>query len=584
MKSRYKSVLGELEKTLLMPVAFSSPGVDEVLHDTYRITRRIAQGGMGVLYEAEHLRLTDKMVAVKMLRPKALEDKHGFARFVREAYLVSSLGHPHIVYILDFNILESGQPYIVMELLEGESLQDRLRRFQNVLPLSEVLEIVRQAGSALQAIHQRGVVHRDLKPSNIFMLSGAGQEIHLKLIDFGISKVWSSGMTEVNVVLGSPFFMSPEQASGEVAQIDQRTDIFCLATVAYLCLCGVHPFSAPTVLEVRDRIIHQDPAPITELNPDLPGGLDRILARAMARAREDRYEDVGQFVADFIEASADAGGRTRQEDRGRDPQGAGQPPGPGSSGGFGPGGAPETDASKTSILDHRTYLEAASTALVKGPDRGPAPDQGTTVIRARGADDSVRARRRRRTLITLLAGAAGAAVVAGLVFGVAISPRRPAVHEPAGRGAAGQGSSRGDAGAVDSRVAQIAPPGRGPGRGAPEEARREPLRLDAATDAACLLTLVLRPHDARVHIDGVLRADRPVALPTCGEHRLEVSAGGYVTRRTRFVARPRLSLEVTLVPQEATRAVQTPPRRGRARPQKSRRAGRGKKIWRYDEL
>ena len=581
MKSRYKSILDELEKTPLMPKAFSSPGIDEVLHDTYRITRRIARGGMGVIYEAEHLRLTDKKVAVKMLRPNTLEDKHGFARFVREAYLVSSLGHPHIVYILDFNILESGQPYIVMELLEGESLQARLRRHHNVLPLSEVLEIMKQAGSALQVLHERGVVHRDLKPSNIFMLSGAGQEIHLKLIDFGISKTWSSGVTEVNVVVGSPYFMSPEQARGEVTEIDQRTDIFCLATVAYLCLGGAHPFSAPTILEVREKIIELDPAPVSDLNPDLPRGIDRILARAMAKAKGDRYGDVEQFVEEFIRASTDPGRRARPEARYREQQGAEQPPRPIASEGSAPSGTLAADTSYTSIMGDRTYFDAARTALVVSPHLDPVLTQtGSTVAGASGEKSSaVRVNpRRRRILITLLASAAGAAMVLGLFFGMTIAPERPVVEEPAGHGATGPGSSRGDMGTDESRVVGTASPG-------PAVASMGSVRPDAATRAACLLTLFLRPRAARVLIDDELRTDHPVRLPNCGgEHRLDVSAEGYVTRRVRFVARPRLSMEVKLVRRKPAPAVRTKLRRRRARPGKAKRPGSRRKIWRYDEL
>ncbi len=413
MKSQFKSVLAELDKTPLMPKSFSSPGMDQVLHGTYRITRRIARGGMGVVYEAEHLRLTDKKVAVKMLKPDALEDRHGFARFVREAYLVSSLGHPHIVYILDFNILDSGQPYIVMELLEGENLQARLRRHDNVLPLADVTRIMKQAGSALHVLHDRGVVHRDLKPSNMFLLSGTGEQIHLKLIDFGISKTWSSGVTEVMTVVGSPYFMSPEQARGEVAQIDQRTDIFCLATVAYLCLCGVHPFSAPTLSEVRRKILTHRPALVSEKNPDLPAGVGQVLARAMAKAKEDRYADVRQLVEEFCAAAAEPEPEPApvEDDK--------VTPVPDDS---------TTAASVTSIMGASTHFDAAKTALVESPPSDPAPSRsGDTVVSA-GREESGpdrAGRPHRRLLLTLLAVAAGAALVLGLLFGMGLAPRSP---------------------------------------------------------------------------------------------------------------------------------------------------------------
>src|SRR5512133_513110 len=214
--------------------------VGQVLRGTYRILNAIEEGGMGRLYRAEHIRL-HRPIAVKVLANHLAGDEAALARFHREAEIVSQLHHPHIVHILDFDTTESGAPYIVMELLRGESLAKRLNR-ERMLPVADVVQIVAQIASALNLAHQQGIVHRDLKPDNVFLLEVDAGEVFVKLLDFGISKGTSNAtkVTREFDVLGTPDYMAPEQAVC-TAKADHRADQFALACMSYEMMTGRLP-------------------------------------------------------------------------------------------------------------------------------------------------------------------------------------------------------------------------------------------------------------------------------------------------------------------------------------------------------
>ena len=279
--------------------------VGQVLHETYRVTRLIAAGGMGIVFEAEHVRLSRKKFAVKVLHPSVVEDPAAYVRFQREAEIVSGLGHPHIIFVSDFNELDSGQPYLVMELLEGEDLKRRLRS-NGPLPPPQVVQVMEQTASALQVAHDKGIIHRDLKPGNIFLVDNPGDELRVKLLDFGISKIRhsKSGVTEDLTLLGTPFYMAPEQAEGEISDIDHRTDIFSLGTIAYLALSGKLPFEAPTTPGVLFKVCYQEPKPITELMPEMPESLHHVISRALSKSKTDRYQRAEDFSTDLKDALA----------------------------------------------------------------------------------------------------------------------------------------------------------------------------------------------------------------------------------------------------------------------------------------
>jgi len=288
----------------MQPSPQTDPLKGKVLANTYRLGRLLGQGGMGKVYEAGHLRLSKKRYAVKLLQPGTDDDSEAYARFRREAEIATEIGNPHIVDVHDFNITEEGQPFIVMELLEGEDLFDHYKRVRR-LPWHEVLEIMGQVAGALAAAHRRGIVHRDLKPENIYLTHVEG-ELHVKLLDFGLSKIKHSRsrLTRKNAVFGTPDYMAPEQASGQGEEVDHRTDIFALGVIVYQCLAGVLPFEAAAPLGVLYRVCNDEPRPLTEIVPGLTAEVDRVVARAMAKRKVDRYDSAEAFVEDLAAALA----------------------------------------------------------------------------------------------------------------------------------------------------------------------------------------------------------------------------------------------------------------------------------------
>jgi len=276
--------------------------VGTVLHDTYEITRLIEEGGMGMVFEAKSVRLAKKRFAIKVLRGSVVsEDPEAYARFRQEAEIISSLGHPNIVDVIDFNITDDGSPYMVMELLTGEDLGSRLDRDKMLQP--EVAgQVFLQIGAALQAAHDEGVVHRDLKPKNVFLVNEPGNPNKVKLLDFGISKLRNSSrvLTKHHSAVGTPLYMSPEQTEG--GEIDHTTDVFSMATTAYLCLTGVHPFEGPTEYKIMTKVCQEDPAPACKLRPELPAEVHDILRQAHHKSRELRYARAEDFGVELAEA------------------------------------------------------------------------------------------------------------------------------------------------------------------------------------------------------------------------------------------------------------------------------------------
>jgi serine/threonine protein kinase len=272
--------------------------VGTVIANTYEVTRLIGKGGMGTVWEANHRRLPGKRVAIKVLHTNTHEDKEPILRFRREAEIASRLGHPNIIEIHDFNELPSGAPYLVLELLEGEGLDACIRR--GPLPLSLIMDIVRQVGSALHTAHRENIIHRDLKPQNIFLLASRGDttKTWAKLLDFGISKVRGSQTieTQESTMLGTPQYMAPEQAVGNHAAVDASTDVFALGCIVYEMLSGRAAFEGKTVPEVVFKVVYEEPPPLRDLCPNVGADIAQVVARAMAKQQKDRFEDVNAFV------------------------------------------------------------------------------------------------------------------------------------------------------------------------------------------------------------------------------------------------------------------------------------------------
>jgi serine/threonine-protein kinase len=267
------------------------------LGGTYRIVRRIGSGGMGEVYEATHARLAHRY-AVKFLHPAVRDHPEALPRFMREAQITSRLRHPGIVSVVDFNTLPSGLAYLVMEYLEGESLGKLLRR-KGPLPLPRIIDITDQIGSALTAAHLQGVVHRDMHPQNVFVVPGSGgQSDRIKILDFGISKIASISqkITGMAAVMGTPQYMSPEQAEGKADELDPASDQFSLAAIVYEMLAGRPAFSGETLASIAYQIVHAQPPGVRTHRPELPVEMENVVARGLSKNKKDRFPSVSEFA------------------------------------------------------------------------------------------------------------------------------------------------------------------------------------------------------------------------------------------------------------------------------------------------
>jgi eukaryotic-like serine/threonine-protein kinase len=280
--------------------------VGTVLGDAYRLTRLIGRGGMGSVYEGVQLRL-NKRVAVKLMARELAANAEALARFRREAEVTSQLGHPHIVQVFDFGAAPSGEPYLVMEFLEGEALDRRIERLGR-LPLEMVRHVVRQTAAALEAAHAQGIVHRDLKPANILLLSLPGEADFVKVVDFGISKVKAATtrITRSSMLIGTPEYMSPEQASGHADEVDHWSDQWALAAMTYQMLAGQPPFAAEDVRALLFQVTLNDPPPLRSRVPDLPPEIEAVVMRGLSKKPSDRFPSITAFARALDGESAEA--------------------------------------------------------------------------------------------------------------------------------------------------------------------------------------------------------------------------------------------------------------------------------------
>ena len=281
--------------------------VGAVVADTYQVTGLLGRGGMGSVWEASHLRLPGKRVAIKVLHADIAADQEALARFRREAEIATRLGHPNIVEVHDFNTLPDGQPYLVLELLVGEALDSRLRRAP--VSVDDAMRIAGQIGAALSAAHREQVIHRDLKPQNVFLVrprdDGDGSGELVKVLDFGISKIRGSQTVKTldSTLLGTPQYMAPEQATGNHAAVDQRTDVFALGAIVYEMLVGRPAFTGQSIPEVVFKVVYEQPPPLADLVPGLPRRVIDAVERALAKVQDERFPDVVSFVEEMAGVS-----------------------------------------------------------------------------------------------------------------------------------------------------------------------------------------------------------------------------------------------------------------------------------------
>ncbi len=265
----------------------------------YRIVEQLGQGGMATVFKGYHAAL-DRYVAIKVLHPAFKEDSTFLARFQREARVVARLEHPNIVPVYDF-AEHNGAPYLVMKFVEGETLKARLQRER--LSLKETLRVLEAVGAGLHYAHQQGILHRDIKSSNIMLAADGG----IYLADFGLARIAVAGESTLSLdsMIGTPHYMSPEQARGE-KDLDAGTDIYSLGVVLYELVVGRLPYSADTPFAIiHDHIYTPLPMPRT-VNPNVPAPIERVLLKALAKERADRFPDVAALVAALREAVAGA--------------------------------------------------------------------------------------------------------------------------------------------------------------------------------------------------------------------------------------------------------------------------------------
>jgi serine/threonine protein kinase len=277
-----------------------APGT--VLKDTYRILGLIGRGGMGEVYEVKHARLAGRY-ALKLL-PPAFAIRHiSLTRFRREADITSALRHPNIVQVIDFDDTPAGQPFLVMEYLDGGDL-GQLMATTGPMPLPRVLSIVGQIVSALSAVHRNGIVHRDLKPQNVLLVrhDDSAQD-RVKLVDFGLSKRTDgefldlgSNISRERTLLGTPRYMAPEQAAGKVDEIDATTDQFALGAIVYEMLTGTFAFNDDHMAVLLYKISSQEPLPMRSFVPDIPEHVELAVRRAMSKRKVDRFPNTNDFL------------------------------------------------------------------------------------------------------------------------------------------------------------------------------------------------------------------------------------------------------------------------------------------------
>jgi serine/threonine protein kinase len=284
----------------------SDPMIGRVIAGRYRLMEKLGQGGMGTVYKGQHIKM-QRLTAIKILTSDLVSNEEFIVRFQREAEMASQIDHPNAVSIYDFGEAEDGLIYLAMEFVDGPPLSEIMRR-EGPLPLDRVVRITKQAAEALGAAHALGIIHRDFKPDNIMVCDKPGRRDWVEVVDFGIAKrpaadAQQQGLTQVGFVLGTPLYMSPEQVAGEL--LDQRSDLYSLALVAYEMLSGDLPFEGATTQSKMVKRLLEPPRLISHIRPQLnvPPAVEAVILRALARTPNQRYSSTVEFAAAF-EAAA----------------------------------------------------------------------------------------------------------------------------------------------------------------------------------------------------------------------------------------------------------------------------------------
>lgn len=281
-------------------------GANDIIAGKYRLTRLLGQGGMGAVWEGVHTSLGTR-VAIKFIDAEHADSEEARSRFVNEAHAAARLNTKHVVSVYDQGVTEDGRPYIVMEFLAGEPLDRRLTRVSTLSP-EATTAILQQVCRALTKAHKSGIVHRDLKPENVFLVYDDEDQTEIaKVVDFGIAKFTDASMgvsssTRTGSVLGTPYYMSPEQARG-LRSVDTRSDLWSLAVIGFRCMVGRLPFEGEAVGDLLVKICTSPiPAP-SSMKPELSPQIDAFFAKAMAREPDERFQNADEMSAALGEAT-----------------------------------------------------------------------------------------------------------------------------------------------------------------------------------------------------------------------------------------------------------------------------------------
>ena len=293
----------------------SLPGT-QLLASRYLLTKRLGRGAMGQVYLANDNKFAARKVAVKTVRQDILssddlQEGEAIARFEREAQAAASIQHPNTVSVTDYGESEDGVFYLVMEYVEGETLQRLLRR-EGTLPVKRAVRLLRQIADGVDAAHDIGILHRDLKPANIFIMQkGKTGDGFIKVGDFGLAKIINATVTDFSSqatpssrgIIGTPEFMSPEQMQPEVG-VDARADVYALSTIAYLMLGGKTPFAGDMMQLVMQKIMHKAP-PLSTLRTDIPADVERVIMKSLEIEPQVRHESVARWIEELEDAAED---------------------------------------------------------------------------------------------------------------------------------------------------------------------------------------------------------------------------------------------------------------------------------------
>jgi serine/threonine-protein kinase len=347
---------------LLLP-----PGT--LLAGKFRIERLLGSGAMGAVYSITH-EITRHKRALKLLHPEARIVPDLVRRFLNEASAAGRAGNPHLVETFDAGTLPTGEPYVVMELLEGETLGQALARERFLSP-GRAADIVAQAAEGIDAAHRAGIIHRDLKPDNLFLTSRDGRPF-VKILDFGVSKFLATHLgdstgTRAGMVYGSPAYMSPEQIMGQL-DIDARSDVYALGVVLFQSLTGRLPFDAPNIQALTVRMMTEPPIPIEALRSDLPLPLVHTVKRALATAREHRFA-TAWAMAEALKPSVRTRAGSAELDRpgfapSLPPRAASSPPNPLRGASNFPAGLPDSRRVLVPVVAGAAALAVAGTAAL----------------------------------------------------------------------------------------------------------------------------------------------------------------------------------------------------------------------------